>query len=174
MYLVSKGYFKVVFDDFRIAPLIFQQINANELHPQFCVGVVLSDLIQRCIEAGLSMTAARRAILQALENSSDHPDAIMLHARAKVLDPTLAQATVYRTMRILEQAGLVEKHDFGNGRARYEEAEKAQHDHLINLSTGEIIEFQDEDLEALKVAIAKRLGFDLKDHRLELYGVPKE
>ncbi|MEQ3746117.1 MAG: Fur family transcriptional regulator [Henriciella sp.] len=134
----------------------------------------MSDLIQKCLDAGLSMTTARRAILRALENSEDHPDAFVLHDRAKAYDPTIAQATVYRTMRILEQEGLVEKHDFGNGRARYEEAEKAQHDHLINLSTGEIIEFQDPSLEVLKIEIAKRLGFHLKDHRLELYGVPRK
>lgn len=138
------------------------------------LGKIVSDLIQRCLDAGLSMTTARRAILRALENSEDHPDALMLHDRAKEFDPTIAQATVYRTMRLLEQEGLVEKHDFGNGRARYEEAEKEQHDHLINLSTGEIIEFHDTNLEALKIEIAKRLGFDLKDHRLELYGVPRE
>lgn len=118
------------------------------------------------------MTVARRAILQALENSNDHPDALVLHERAKAFDPTIAQATVYRTMRILEQAGLVEKRDFGNGRARYEQAKSEQHDHLINLSTGEVIEFHDEALEALKVEIARRHGFDLKDHRVELYGVP--
>ena len=120
------------------------------------------------------MTTARRAILRALENSQDHPDALLLHDRAKAFDPTIAQATVYRTMRILERQGLVEKHDFGNGRARYEEAEKEQHDHLINLSTCENIEIHDSDLEALKIESAKRLGFDLKDHRLELYGVPRE
>ena len=102
------------------------------------------------------MTTARRAILKALENSEDHPDALMLHDRAKEFDPTIAQATVYRTMRLLEREGLVEKHDFGNGRARYEEAEKEQHDHLINLCTGEIIEFHDTDLEALKIEIAQR------------------
>ena len=118
------------------------------------------------------MTTARRAILQALEASKDHPDALMLHERAKAFAPTIAQATVYRTMRILEQAGLVEKRDFGKGRARYEQAGPDQHDHLINLSTGEVIEFHDEDLEALKVEIARRHGFDLKDHRVELYGVP--
>lgn len=132
----------------------------------------MSDLIQKYIDAGLRLTDARRAILQALQSSDDHPDALMLHERAKAIDPTIAQATVYRTMRLLEEVGLVEKHDFGKGRARYEEAEKDQHDHLINLTTGEIIEFQDEALEALKVAIARKLGFDLRDHRLELYGVP--
>ncbi|MEO1305570.1 MAG: Fur family transcriptional regulator [Pseudomonadota bacterium] len=132
----------------------------------------MSDLIQKYIDAGLRLTDARRAILQALQSSDDHPDALMLHERAKAIDPTIAQATVYRTMRLLEEVGLVEKHDFGKGRARYEEAEKDQHDHLINLATGEIIEFQDEALEALKVAIARKLGFDLRDHRLELYGVP--
>lgn len=118
------------------------------------------------------MTTARRAILKALENSEDHPDALMLHERARVFDPTIAQATVYRTMRLLEHEGLVEKRDFGNGRARYEEAEKDHHDHIINLTTGEIIEFQDADLEALKTKIAKRFGFELRDHRVELYGVP--
>lgn len=134
----------------------------------------MSDLIQRYVDAGLRLTGARRAILQALQTSDDHPDALMLHERAKAIDPTLSQATVYRTMRLLEELGLVEKHDFGNGRARYEEAEKEQHDHLIDLSTGEIIEFQDEALEALKVSIAQKLGFDLKDHRVELYGVPSK
>lgn len=138
------------------------------------IGCDVSDLIQKCIDAGVSMTAARRAILRALEDSEDHPDAIMLHARAKTFDPTIAQATVYRTMRALEREGLVKKHDFGNGRARYEVAEKDQHDHLINLGTGEVVEFHDADLETLKVQIAQRLGFDLKDLRVELYGVPAE
>ncbi|MEO0550437.1 MAG: Fur family transcriptional regulator [Pseudomonadota bacterium] len=130
-------------------------------------------LEEKYLEKGLRMTTARRAILQALQASDDHPDALTLHVRAQAIDPTLAQATVYRTMRLLEEIGLVEKHDFGNGRARYEEAGKDQHDHLINLATGEILEFHDEALEALKVQIADRLGFDLKDHRVELYGVPK-
>lgn len=134
----------------------------------------MSDLIQKYLDAGLRMTAARKAILQALQASDDHPDALMLHERAKAIDPAIAQATVYRAMRLFEEIGLVDKHDFGDGRARYEEAEKEQHDHLINLATGEIIEFHDADLEALKVSIAKRLGFDLKDHRVELYGVPVE
>ena len=120
------------------------------------------------------MTAARRAILRALENSKDHPDAFTLHDRAKEFDPTIAQATVYRTMRLLEQEGLVEKHDFGNGRARYEDAEKEQHDHLINLSTGEIIEGHDTNLVALRDEVEQRIGLDLKDNRLELYGVPRE
>lgn len=132
----------------------------------------MSDLFQRYIDAGLKMTGARRAILQALHASEDHPDALMLHERAKVFDPTIAQATVYRTMRLLEDFGLVEKHVFGNGRARYEEVEKEHHDHLINLATGDIIEFRDDTLEALKIEIAKKHGFDLIDHRVELYGEP--
>ena len=134
----------------------------------------MSDLIRKYSKTGLRMTAPRRAILQALMDSEDHPDALTLHERAKEIDPTVAQATAYRMMRALEEFGLVEKHDFGNGRARYEESEKVKHDHLIDLETGEIIEFQDEALEALKVSIAKKLGCELRDHKVELYGVPSE
>ena len=132
----------------------------------------MSDLVQKCLDAGLSMTTARRAILRALENSQDHPYALMLHDRAKAFDPTIAQATVYRTMRILERQGLVEKHDFGNGKARYEVAGDDHHDHLIDIKSGEIIEFYDKELEKFKEQIAEKLGYKLVDHRLELYAVP--
>ena len=131
-------------------------------------------LEQRFVARGLKMTAPRRIILSVLEASDDHPDAMAVHDRARENDPEIAMATVYRTLNLLEDLGLIERHDFGDGRARYEDAGKDHHDHLINLETGEIVEFHDEALEALKRNIADRLGFELTDHRLELYGKPKQ
>lgn len=118
------------------------------------------------------MTGARRIIVEVLQSAEDHPDAFVLQERARKRDPSISTATVYRTLKLLEELNLISRHDFGDGRARYEEADKEHHDHLINLETGEIIEFHDEKLEALKQAIAEHLGYDLKDHRLELYGMP--
>ena len=124
-----------------------------------------------CAERGLKMTDQRRVIARVLSESSDHPDVEALHRRATATDPNISIATVYRTVRLFEEAGILERHDFGDGRARYEAAAETHHDHLIDVETGKVIEFVDEELEALQRRIAEKLGFRLVDHRMELYGV---
>ncbi|MEP3346421.1 MAG: Fur family transcriptional regulator [Litoreibacter sp.] len=128
-------------------------------------------IISRSAERGLRMTGQRRVIAKVLEEAEDHPDVEELHARASALDSGISIATVYRTVKLFEEAGLLERLEFGDGRARYEDAERDHHDHLIDMQTGEIIEFVDPEIEALQEKIAKRLGYTLKGHRLELYGV---
>lgn len=118
----------------------------------------------------MRMTEQRRVIARVLSNAEDHPDVEELYRRASAIDPHISIATVYRTVRLFEEAGVVEKHDFGDGRSRYEEAGDDHHDHLIDTKTGEVIEFFDAEIEKLKTEIAKRLGFDLVGHKLELYG----
>lgn len=125
-----------------------------------------------CIEKGLRMTEQRRVIARVLSDADDHPDAEELHRRASAVDARISLATVYRTMRLFEDAGIIERHDFRDGRARYEESPEEHHDHLINVKTGEVIEFLNAEIEALQVRIAREHGFKLVDHRLELYGVP--
>ncbi|MDG1417236.1 MAG: Fur family transcriptional regulator [Maricaulis sp.] len=135
----------------------------------------MPDRIEKlCIEKGLRMTEQRRVIARVLSSSTDHPDAEVLHRRASAEDPRISLATVYRTVRLFEDAAIIERHDFRDGRSRYEEAGDDHHDHLIDLKSGEVIEFVNEEIEALQVAIARKLGFKLMDHRLELYGVPLE
>lgn len=129
-------------------------------------------LEKKCIEKGLKMTDQRRLIAKVLSDSSDHPDVEMLYERASKLDDKVSIATVYRTVRLLEEAGIIEKHDFGDGRARYEESGSEHHDHLIDMRSGRVIEFANEEIEALQVEVAKKLGYKLVDHRLELYCVP--
>jgi Fur family ferric uptake transcriptional regulator len=131
-----------------------------------------STLIERCEAAGLRITGQRRVIAQVLETAQDHPDVEALHARAAAIDPGISIATVYRTVRLFEDSGLLERRDFGDGRARYEDADRDHHDHLIDITTGEVIEFVDPEIEALQDRIAARLGYRLKGHRLELYAVP--
>jgi len=126
----------------------------------------------RCAEKGLRMTGQRRTIARVLEQADDHPDVEQLHARAAAVDPGISIATVYRTVKLFEEAGILERHEWGDGRARYESAERDHHDHLIDMQTGEVIEFVDAEIEALQERIAARLGYRLKGHRLELYGVP--
>lgn len=128
-------------------------------------------LVERCEAKGLRLTGQRRVIAQILESAPDHPDVEALHARAADLDPGISIATVYRTVKAFEEAGLLERREFGDGRARWEDADRDHHDHLIDLATGEVIEFCDPEIEALKEAIARRLGYRLEGHRLELYGV---
>jgi len=128
-------------------------------------------LIERCEAKGLRLTGQRRIIAQILETASDHPDVEALHARAVALDSRISIATVYRTVKAFEDAGLLERREFGDGRARWEDAERDHHDHLIDMATGEVIEFCDPEIEALKIAIARRLGYQLEGHRLELFGV---
>ncbi len=127
-----------------------------------------------CIEKGMRMTDQRRVIAQVLSTAHDHPDVEELYRRAHAVDHHISIATVYRTVRLFEDAGIIARHDFRDGRARYEEAPDVHHDHLIDMKTGQVIEFVDEEIEALQEAIARRLGYRLVDHRLELYGFPLE
>jgi len=129
------------------------------------------DIEALCAEKGLRITEQRRLIARVLGESEDHPDVEALHRRASRVDPNISIATVYRTVRLFEEAGILERHEFGDGRSRYEAASDHHHDHLINVETGEVVEFVDEELEALQRRIAERLGFRLVDHRMELYGV---
>jgi Fur family ferric uptake transcriptional regulator len=125
---------------------------------------------KKCSEHGLRMTEQRKVIAQVLSDADDHPDAEELYARSSAIDPKISLATVYRTVRLFSDAGIIETHDFRDGRARYEAADEDHHDHLIDVQTGDVIEFMDEEIEALQEKIAKRLGYELVDHRLELYG----
>jgi len=118
------------------------------------------------------MTEQRRVIARVLSESADHPDVEQVHRRATAIDPRISIATVYRTVRLFEEANILEKHDFGDGRSRYEEIPESHHDHLIDIESGKVIEFRDEQIEALQRAVAEKLGYRLVDHRLELYGVP--
>jgi Fur family ferric uptake transcriptional regulator len=129
------------------------------------------DLEALCAQRGLRITEQRRVIARVLSDSADHPDVEKLHARAAAIDPGISIATVYRTVRLFEEAGILDRHDFGDGRARYEAAPEAHHDHMIDVETGKVVEFVDPELEALQRQIAERLGFRLVDHRMELYGV---
>lgn len=124
-----------------------------------------------CVERGMRMTDQRRVVARVLSQSHDHPDVEELYRRSAAVDPHISIATVYRTVRLFEEAGVVEKHDFGDGRSRYEELTDDHHDHLIDTKTGKVIEFYDEEIEKLKEAIAQRLGYRLIGHKLELYGV---
>lgn len=129
----------------------------------------MNDLEQRCSEAGLKMTDQRRIILRVLGAAEDHPSVETVYERAKSLDSSISMATVYRTLNLLDELELVTKHDFNGNFSRYE-VNMDHHHHLVDLETGQVIEFQNEDLEILKHRIARELGFDLIDHRLELYG----
>lgn len=125
-----------------------------------------------CIAKGMRMTDQRRVIARVLSAANDHPDVEELHRRAHAVDARISIATVYRTVRLFEEAGIISRLDFRDGRSRYEEASDAHHDHLIDMTTGKVIEFVDPEIEALQEAIARRLGYRLVDHRLELYGLP--
>lgn len=132
-----------------------------------------SRIEQMCLEKGMKMTGQRRVIARVLSNATDHPDVEEVHRRAAVIDSKISIATVYRTVRLLEEARILARHDFGDGRARYEEIQQDEHhDHLIDVKSRRVHEFYDEEIEKLKVKIAKDLGFHLVGHRLELYGVP--
>jgi Fur family ferric uptake transcriptional regulator len=125
-----------------------------------------------CLAKGMRMTEQRRVIASVLEAATDHPDVEELYRRASAVDPRISIATVYRTVKLFEDAGVIARHDFGAGRSRYETIPDEHHDHLIDLRTGAVIEFRNEEIEKLQKAIAERLGFRLVDHRLELFGVP--
>ena len=125
-----------------------------------------------CVAKGMRMTEQRRVVARVLEAATDHPDVEELYRRASAVDPHISLATVYRTVKLFEDAGVIARHDFGAGRSRYETLPEEHHDHLIDLRTGKVIEFRNEEIERLQQAIAEKLGFRLVDHRLELYGVP--
>lgn len=125
-----------------------------------------------CIEKGMRMTEQRRVIAQVLSEATDHPDVEQVYRRASAVDSRISIATVYRTVRMFEEANILERHDFGDGRARYEEVSDDHHDHLINVQSGEVIEFHNERIEQLQREICNELGYELVDHRLELYAVP--
>lgn len=127
-----------------------------------------------CVENGMKMTEQRRIIARVLSVAEDHPDVEEVYRRASEKDSNISIATVYRTMKLFEDAGIVERHDFGDGRSRYEEASDEHHDHIINVKSGKVIEFQNAEIEALQEKVAREHGLRLVDHRLELYGVPIE
>ena len=129
------------------------------------------DIEALCAQRGLRITEQRRVIARVLSESTDHPDVEKLHERATNVDPGISIATVYRTVRLFEEAGILDRHDFGDGRSRYEAAPEAHHDHMIDVETGNVIEFVDPELESLQRQIAEKLGFRLVDHRMELFGV---
>ena len=128
----------------------------------------------RCESAGLRMTDQRRIIAKTLQNSSDHPDVEELYSRAVIKDPGISIATVYRTVKLFEEAGILDRVEFNDGRSRYEDAERDHHDHLIDLQTGEILEFFDNEIEKLQEKISKKFGYKLLGHKLELYGIKLE
>lgn len=125
-----------------------------------------------CHDKGLKMTDQRRVIARVLSDAEDHPDVEQVYRRATAVDPHISISTVYRTVRLFEEAAILERHDFRDGRARYEEIPESHHDHLIDVQSGRVIEFSNERIEQLQREVARQLGFDLVDHRLELYGVP--
>jgi Fur family ferric uptake transcriptional regulator len=130
-------------------------------------------ILERCAARGLRMTEQRRTIAAVLSDSDDHPDVEELHRRSAARDPNISLATVYRTVKLLEEQGILDRLDFGDGRARYEDAERDHHDHLIDMNSGDVIEFVDREIEALQRRVAERLGYELIGHRLELYGKKK-
>ena len=131
---------------------------------------MLSRLENLCIKRGMKMTGQRRVIARVLSDADDHPDVEELYKRSSQVDNNISIATVYRTVRLFEEAGLLDRHDFGDGRARYEEASGEHHDHLIDVKSGKVIEFHDEEIENLQHKIASKLGYKLVGHRMELYG----
>jgi len=133
---------------------------------------MVSRIEQRCISKGMKMTEQRRVIARVLSEAQDHPDVEEVHERATQIDANISVATVYRTVRLFEDAAIIERHDFGDGRSRYEEANESHHDHLIDMQTGRVIEFENVEIEALQREVARRFGYKLVGHRLELYGVP--
>lgn len=133
---------------------------------------IIHTLEEQCAARGMRMTEQRRTIAQIIQNAHDHPDVEELHRRAVKIDPRISMSTVYRTLNLFEEAGLVTRHDFKDGRARFEPIPDEHHDHLIDIRSGKVIEFRNEEIEAIQELIARRLGYKLVDHRLELYAVP--
>jgi Fur family transcriptional regulator, ferric uptake regulator len=134
---------------------------------------MISRLEQLCLDKGLKMTEQRRIIARVLSDSADHPDVEQVYRRATEIDPRISIATVYRTVRLFEEANILARHDFGDGRARYEEMPSPHHDHLIDLQTGHVIEFRNDEIEKLQHFVAEQLGYDLVGHRLELYAIKR-
>jgi Fur family transcriptional regulator, ferric uptake regulator len=132
----------------------------------------LKDIEALCATKGMRLTEQRRVIARVLATSGDHPDVEELYRRCSAIDDRISISTVYRTVKLFEDAGIIERHEFRDGRARYEQMPETHHDHLINLRTGEVIEFQSEEIERLQREVARKLGYRLVDHRLELYAVP--
>ena len=131
-----------------------------------------TNLEAQCLAKGMRMTEQRRVIARVLSASADHPDVEELYRRCAKIDDRISISTVYRTVKLFEDSGIIERHDFREGRARYEQIPDTHHDHLINLRTGEVIEFRSEEIEKLQAEVARRLGYQLVDHRLELYALP--
>ena len=132
----------------------------------------LSAIEKLCLKKGMRMTDQRRVIAKVLSDSEDHPDVEEVYRRSTAIDPRISIATVYRTVRLFEEAGILERHDFRDGRSRYELVSEDHHDHLIDLDSGEVLEFHNEEIEKLQEEIARKMGYKLVDHRMELYGVP--
>ena len=129
---------------------------------------------QKCISKGVKLTDQRKIIAKVMSDSNDHPDVDELYKRVSEIDPKISIATIYRTVKLFEEAGILAKHDFKGGKARYEELSESHHDHLIDIKTGEIIEFVNEDIEKIQKKVAEEYGYDLVDHKLELYGIKKK
>jgi len=129
---------------------------------------------KKCIDKGVKLTEQRKIIAKVMSESTDHPDVDELYNRVSKIEPKISIATVYRTVKLFEESGIVAKHDFKGGKARYEELSESHHDHLIDVKTGEIIEFVDEEIEKLQKKVAEKYGYELVDHKLELYGVKKK
>ena len=130
----------------------------------------MNNIEEKCVAKGVRLTEQRKVIAQVMSEASDHPDVDELHKRVNKIDKKISIATVYRTVNLLEESGIVEKHDFKGGKARYEESPDEHHDHLIDINSGEIVEFVDKEIEKLQVKVAEKLGYKLVDHKLELYG----
>ena len=129
---------------------------------------------QKCLAKGVKLTDQRKVIAQVMSESSDHPDVDELYNRVSKIDPKISIATVYRTVKLFEEAGILTKHDFKGGKARYEAIVESHHDHLIDIKSGEIIEFVDDEIEKLQKKVAEKYGYELVDHKLELYGIKKK
>ena len=134
----------------------------------------MTDIEQKCISKGVKLTGQRKIIARVMSEAEDHPDVDELYKRVTKVDPKISIATVYRTVKLFEEAGILAKHDFKGGKARYEETSESHHDHLIDVKTGEIIEFVDDEIEKLQKKVAEKYGYDLVDHKLELYGIKKK
>ena len=134
----------------------------------------MTDIEQKCISKGVKLTGQRKIIAQIMSQAEDHPDVDELYKRVTKVDPKISIATVYRTVKLFEEAGILAKHDFKGGKARYEEISESHHDHLIDVKTGEIIEFVDDEIEKLQKKVAEKYGYELVDHKLELYGIKKK
>ena len=130
----------------------------------------MNNIEEKCLARGVRLTEQRKIIAKIMSEAADHPDVDELHKRANKIDKKISIATVYRTVKLLEESGIVEKHDFKGGKARYEESPEEHHDHLIDINSGDIIEFVDKEIEELQIKVAQKLGYKLVDHKLELYG----